>query len=140
MTSIHDLVGGDYLKAADLNDQEKTVQLAGFTVETIKGDDGSERKCVAKFTDLQKGMVIGAKVNVVKLLEMFKTDDIEQWDAIVKSTPTYVTLYTEATNLGPGVRLRPAGAVANGQPMPQFSPEMMAQMMRFMQQQQGAAS
>lgn len=108
MPSIHDFVGGDYLKAADLNGQEPTWRLREFKIEYVKGDDGKEKKCIGCFHDQKKGLVIGCKANAVVLLEMFKTDQIDAWNQAVAATETWVQLYTEATNLGPGLRIRPA--------------------------------
>jgi hypothetical protein len=105
MTSIHDFVGGDYLKAADIAGQTPTVQIKEFRVEEI-GDE-KERRCVAVFHELKKGLVIACKANALVLLELFQTDQIERWTQHVQSTPTFVQLYTEATNLGPGLRIRP---------------------------------
>lgn len=134
MTSIHDFVGGEYLKAADLNGQERTVQLSGFTVETIKGDSGDEMKVVARFAELQKGMVIGAKCVAKVLLGMFASDQIEEWDQRVKQVPTHVVLFTEPTNLGDGLRLRPAPAQSS-QPQTQdtfsMTPEIAQQFEAF---------
>ncbi len=109
MTSIHDFVGGDYLKAADLNGQERTVRLTEFGVETLKGDNGDERKGIMKFAEMPKGMVINM-TNAVILKRMFATDQIEEWTARVQATPTFVTLYTEHTQLGDGLRIRPTAA------------------------------
>ena len=109
MTSIHDFVGGNYLKAEDLSGQERTVRLSGFTVETLKGDNGDERKAIAKFAELEKGMVLN-KTNSTVLLGLFASDQLEEWTARVQATPTFVTLYTEHTQLGDGLRIRPATA------------------------------
>lgn len=114
MTSIHDLTGGSNIKAADLQGRELTLSINGFAIEEV-GDD-KENKCVAKFADHNKGLVIGAQDNVIALLEHFKTDDIEKWDERVKTQPFRVTLYTVKTNLGPGVRIKAANEQATAQP------------------------
>ena len=139
MTSIHDFVGGDYLKAADLNGQEPTHQVAGFGIEDIKSDDGKERKVVMELVGLQKKMVCGSKAVATTLLEIFKTDQVEQWDAHVKQNQVFVQLHTEQTNFGPGLRIRSAqqpAAVLPQQPaapQQQLTPEMMAQIQHLLQ-------
>ncbi len=113
MLDIHDFTGGDYLKGADFYGQERTVQLLGFQPELVS----DKRRIVARFAGLSKGMVIKAEDNTKALLLMFGTRDVEQWNRIVQSTPTFVTLFAEMTDWGPGMRLRPYQAA------PQHAPD-----------------
>tara|TARA_Y100000401_G_scaffold81100_1_gene66473 strand:- start:479 stop:949 length:471 start_codon:yes stop_codon:yes gene_type:complete len=106
MTSIHSMTGGNYWKASDLNGGEVPVNLNGFTVETVGRDGEKEQCCIAKVAESEKGVVVKAKDNVVALLQHFKTDQIEDWDASAKASPVPATLYTVETNMGPGLRIR----------------------------------
>jgi len=108
MTSIHDFIGGEYMKAADLQGGERTVTIREFKVETL--DDaqaGKDRKIVCYFQEAPKGVVLN-KCNALTLLELFGTDQLERWNEQAKAAPVRVVLFTEQTQLGPGIRLRKA--------------------------------
>jgi len=125
MTSIHDLTSGSNIKAADIQGRGDVVlTVCGFAIEEVGQE--KERKCVAKFSDHQKGLVISAQDNVVVLLERFKTDDVEQWDLAAKADPFRVSLFVVPTNLGPGVRIKLATGEENADPLASFTPEQLA--------------
>jgi hypothetical protein len=108
MTSIHDFVGGDYMKAADLQGGERMVTIREFKVETLDDAQANkERKVVCYFHEAPKGVVLN-KCNALALLELFATDQVETWNETAKARPVRVVLFTEQTQLGPGIRLRKA--------------------------------
>ena len=58
--SFDQLVPGDsrYLKQADVGEYGMVLTIAGFTVESVKGDDGDEDKVVMHFAEDVKPMIL----------------------------------------------------------------------------------
>lgn len=59
-----------YLKAADLQGRNITVQISGVQMEDVGSDDKPERKPVVYFTGAKKGLVLN-KTNALTISEVF---------------------------------------------------------------------
>jgi hypothetical protein len=96
------------MKAADLQGGERIVTIREFKVETLDDAQANkERKVVCYFHEAPKGVVLN-KCNALALLELFGSDQLERWNETAKTKPVRVVLFTEQTQLGPGIRLRKA--------------------------------
>ena len=133
MTSIYDLVGSNCLKASDVAESTPTVQLSGFKKEQLDG----QTKGIAMFHGMQKGLVVNV-MNAEVLVRMLGTTVFEEWTPIVQATPKWVTLYTEPTPMGDGIRIREAAPSQPTDPAPPadtpaMDPAMMQQFAAFQQ-------
>jgi len=75
-TSIHDLFPSNFLKAADLKGQRRTVTITKITREEV--GKGKERKAVVYFVGVKKGLVLN-KTNAVKIAKVTGSEDYTQW-------------------------------------------------------------
>ena len=138
MTSIHELIGSGTLKTEDLGGSEKTVRLTGVSIGNVEWDGVKQQKAMLEFEGLPAKMLVKCQAVKVALLELFKTDQIEEWNRQCQESPIYLTLFSEQTPLGPGLRIRQATGPAQVHPQPgqaQMTPEQMMTMMQQMMQQ-----
>lgn len=101
----------NYLKTEDIRGHEVPVTISRVElVELDKRDGGKQTKPVIFFQGKEKGMVCNI-TNVKRLTDGFGNDS-DSW--LGKG----VILYTEDTELGPGLRVRiPAPVVADEEPI-----------------------
>jgi hypothetical protein len=99
-TDFDDLYGSKYFSAADLNGGQKRVKIGKTEVVALTEKNGStKRKCVLLFEGEEKGLVVN-KTNATKLGEAYGRN-FAAW------VGKHIELYSEPTQFGAGVRVRP---------------------------------
>jgi hypothetical protein len=95
-----DLYGSKYLSAADLKEREPRLKIGKVEVAELRDKSGTiKRKYVVLFEGVDKGLVIN-KTNAKKLAEAYGKQSTKWIGQIVQ-------LYSEDTDFGKGVRVRP---------------------------------
>ena len=104
------LYGSKYLSAADLKDGEPRLKIGKVEVAELRDKTGTtRRKYVVFFEGVDKGVVIN-KTNAKKLAGAYGKQSAKWIGQIVQ-------LYSEDTEFGKGVRMRPSTAIS-AQPEP----------------------
>jgi hypothetical protein len=94
------MYGSKYLSAADLNGETRRAKIGKVTVEVFKEKDGqSKRKALLHLVGEDKLMVVN-KTNAGYLSKAFGKS-FANWEN------QHIELYTETTQFGDGVRVRP---------------------------------
>jgi hypothetical protein len=109
-----DLYGSKYLSAADLKDDEPRLKIGKVAVAELRDKSGTtRRKYVVFFEGVDKGLVIN-KTNARRLAEAYGKQSTKWIGQIVQ-------LYSEETDFGKGVRVRPMRTpVIPAKPDPDF--------------------
>jgi hypothetical protein len=94
------LYGSKYLSASDLNGEQKCVRIGKVTLAEMREKDGSTRKKMAVYFDGEDKALICNKTNAMKLQQAYGKAP-NNW------VGNRVELYTETTQYGDGVRVRP---------------------------------
>jgi hypothetical protein len=95
-----DLYGTKYLSAVDLKENEPRLKIGKVEVADLRDKSGTtRRKYVVLFEGVDKGLVIN-KTNAKKLAEAYGKQSVKWIGQIVQ-------LYSENTDFGKGVRVRP---------------------------------
>jgi hypothetical protein len=107
-----DLYGSRYLSAADLKEGEPRLKIGKVEVAELRDKTGTtKRKYVVLFEGVDKGLVIN-KTNAKRLAEAYGKQSTKWIGQIVQ-------LYSEDTDFGKGVRVRPMRTPAiSAQPDP----------------------
>src|SRR5262249_45901746 len=108
-TSIHALFPSNFLKAADLKGQRRTVTITKITREEI--GKGKERKAVVYFAEAKKGLVLN-KTNAVKIAKVTGFDDYTQWPG--KKIALVATEVEFKGDLTPAIRVDGVGSTEGG--------------------------
>jgi hypothetical protein len=105
-TDFDDLYGSRYFSASDLHGETPLRRIGKTEKVELKGKDGTNKpKYIIYFDGVEKPLPLN-KTNATKLAAVFGKDR----SAWVGAT---VELYSEPTNLGEGVRLRPLKPTAD---------------------------
>jgi len=148
--TLDQLLPGGYLKAVDILGQTPTVHITNFRIDsTVNDNDQPIRVAVAVLAwppamPLNKDLRINNQVNKESIKRIFGTGAVEELQAKAQASPMAVTLYTEPTEKGAGIRIRAATdpapsqqTQAQPQPADAMDPATMQQMMAMMQQMMG---
>lgn len=105
---------GSFLKKEDLQGREVAVVIERISLESIKNDEGTEKKLVAHFAGKDKGLVLN-RTTCETLEAITGTDDTDRWGGVT------VVLYEDPTvKFGPktvgGIRIRGLQAPPPPQP------------------------
>lgn len=94
---------GSYLKTEDLQGHAAKAVIESVEIEDVKGDDGVERKLIARFVGKEKALILN-RTNCEMLDQIIGSDDYQAW---VGHT---VVLYPTTTKFGnktvPCLRIR----------------------------------
>lgn len=88
--NINDIYKGksNYLRAEDLQGNRVTVEIEGFTIETMKGEEGDKQQVVLKFTGKEKVLGLN-KTNAQRIAAHAGSFDPNDWvGAKIKIFPT----------------------------------------------------
>lgn len=88
----------DYLKATDLGRKRPRVRIKGVHTREFTDDKGTKEKPLLEFDGKDKMMVCNI-TNTRRLCEAFGTDS-DKWIG------NEIELYSEETEMGPGLRVR----------------------------------
>lgn len=81
----------NFLRAEDLKGARVTVEIAGFTVETLKSDEGEKKQVVLSFTGKEKVLGLN-KTNAERIAALSGSYDPSEWaGAKIKLFPTKTT-------------------------------------------------
>lgn len=69
---------GSFLKTEDLQGKAIKAVIESVEIEEIKGDDGKEKKLVARFVGKDKGLILN-RTNCESLEHICGSDDYESW-------------------------------------------------------------
>jgi hypothetical protein len=94
------LYGSKYLSASDLNGEQRRAKIKSVLLADLREKDGTTKKMMAVHFDAEDKPLILNKTNAVKLHQAFGK-------APTNWVGNHVELYTETTQFGDGVRVRP---------------------------------
>ncbi len=119
---LKDFFDSRWLRADDLNGQDRVVTVEKYTAETIKNKEGlDERRLVLWFTGVRKALILN-RTNALAIAKLSGTDKCDGWVGLRLTLTRELVAAFGRTDWG--IRIKPAPQPAAPQPVPQASQPM----------------
>lgn len=118
--NVNDIKQSKYIKAADLQGQERTLTISNVVMENVGREDAPENKAVVYFQGAQKGMVLN--ITNLDALTVAYGEETDLW--IGKPVTLFTVRVMFQGQMVDGLRVRAPSAPAQHIPDPLAGPPM----------------